>query len=313
MKNVTNDFISILESYGLKAKVVSIDHLGEIQSEIAKTKNENRDVADNLGRYLNEFSYEAPKNLSNAKSIIIVAVPQPIVRITFTLGIKKHVVLMPPMYLLNSSLEQESKQKKILEVSSILEKILSPQNYKAIKTNLPCKLLAVKSGLSKYGRNNISYIKDLGSFYWLGAYLSDLPCEMDSWGEASVMDICEDCNLCLKNCPTGAIANDRFLIHADKCITLHNESTRVFPEWIATKWHNSIIGCMRCQLICPANKNHIKALEDLVEFSASETKMILAGIPLAELPQITYEKLETLSFVECFDLLSRNLKVLIGN
>ena len=301
----------MLESYGLKARVVSINHLKEIQSEIEKIKNENKDVADNLGRYLNEFSYEASENLSEARSIIIVALPQPIVRITFTLGIKKHVVLMPPMYLLNSSLEQESKQKKILEVSSILEIILSSQNYKAIKANLPCKLLTSKSGLSEYGRNNISYIKGAGSFYWLGVYLSDLPCEKDSWGEASIMDICENCNLCLKNCPTGALSSDRFLIHADKCISFHNESTRVFPEWIAPKWHNSIIGCMRCQLICPANKNHINDIEDLMEFNDSETRMILAETPLAELPKITYEKLEAISFVECFDLLSRNLKALI--
>lgn len=220
---------------------------------------------------------------------------------------------MPPIYLFNTSSELGDKQKKIAETTGILEKILFPENFKVIKTNLPGKLLAVKSGLGVYGKNNICYINGQGSFYWIGVYISNMPCENDTWHECTIMGICENCDLCLKNCPTGAIANDRFVIHPNKCISLYNESKEVFPEWLNTNWHNSLMGCMRCQITCPANKNYIKNVEDFAEFDDWETRMILAKTPLDELHEITYRKLESISFIEDYDLLARNLNVLIRN
>ena len=197
-------------------------------------------------------------------------------------------------------------------MTSIIENILSDKNLRVKKINLPCKLIASRSGLAQYGKNNICYINNESSFYWMGVYISDMPCEKDSWQESKVMDICTKCNLCTKNCPTGAIANDRFLIHASKCITLHNESEKDFPIWVNKKNHNSIIGCMRCQIVCPINRNQIKDIEDLCEFDEKETRMILAKAPLSEFLDVTYKKLELINFIEYYDLLARNLDVLIG-
>lgn len=311
MVNDTNNFIKQIEAYGFKARVVSIEHIEEMQSEIENTKINYKDVNNYIGKYLNGFNYKIPENFLKAKSIIVIAVPQPIVRIHFTLGIKKHIVIMPPMYLFNSSSEREEKQKKIVEVTTILEKVLSSENYQAIKINLPCKLLAVNSGLGTYGKNNICYINSQSSFYWIGAYISNMPCENDSWQKCTTMDMCENCDLCLKNCPTSAIANDRFIIHANKCITLHNESKEDFPKWLNSKWHNSIIGCMRCQIVCPVNRNYIKNIKDFAEFDNRETKMILDKTPLEELPETTYRKLKLINFIEDYGLLARNLNVLI--
>lgn len=312
MGNATNDFITQIESHGFKVRVISIEHIEEIQSDIENTKQTHKDVNNYIGKYLNKFNYKIPENLLEAKSIIVVAVPQPIVRIHFTLNRKKHAVIMPPMYLLNTSSELEEEQKKISEVTTILQEVLTPKNCKVVKTNLPCKLIAVKSGLGAYGKNNICYINSESSFYWIGVYISDMLCENDSWQKSTTMEMCESCDLCLKNCPTGAITNDRFIIHANKCITLQNESKKDFPKWLEPKWHNSIIGCMRCQIVCPANKNHIKDVEDFAEFDDWETRMILEKTPLGELPKITYRKLELINFIEDYDLLARNLNVLIN-
>lgn len=313
MENHAVNFINRIEAYGFKARVISIKHMEELQLQIENTKQTHEDINAYIGKYLNKFNYDIPNNFFEAKSIIVIAVPQPIARIHFTLGLKKHTVIMPPMYLLNASFEFEKKHKKIAEVTAILEKILYSENFKVIKSNIPCKLTAVKSGLGVYGRNNICYINGESSFYWIGTYISDMPCENDSWQEYTIMDTCKNCDLCLKNCPTGAIAEDRFIIHANKCITLQNESREAFPKSLNTKWHNCLIGCMRCQIICPSNKNYIRNIEDITEFDDWETRRILAKIPLAELPETTYKKLELISFIEDYDLLARNLNVLIGN
>ncbi|MDV3425769.1 MAG: 4Fe-4S binding protein [Bacillota bacterium] len=310
MVSITNDFINQIEAHGFKAGIISIKHIEEIQADIETTKKNYKDVNTYIGKYLNKFDYNTAENLSKAKSIIVVAVPQPIIRIYFTLGGKRRAVIMPPMYLLNASVELEEKHKKICEVTSIVENILLCKNFKVKKINLPCKLIATRSGLGQYGKNNICYINNESSFYWMGVYISDMPCENDSWQEADSMDVCTNCNLCIKNCPTGAITNDRFVIHASKCITLQNESEKDFPKWLNTKWNNSIIGCMRCQIICPVNRDSIKNVEDLTEFNERETKMILSKTPLDELPETTYRKLELINFIEYYDLLARNLTFL---
>lgn len=313
MSNIANKLIEQINEYGFEASVISINHINELQYDIENIQNKYEDVNINLSRYLNKFDYEILKKFPEVSSIIVIAVPQPIVRIHFTLGSKKHAVIMPPMYLFNSSVEYEYKQENIAKITSVINKILTPQNYKVMKTNLPCKPAAVRSGLGVYGKNNICYINSQSSFYWLGVYVSDMPCENKPLKKYSTMDMCKNCDLCLKNCPAGAIANDRFIVHADKCITLQNESTNDFKNWIEPKWHNSIIGCMRCQIICPVNKNSIRNIKDLAEFDDLETKMILAETPLSELSSITYKKLKEINFIEYYDLLARNLNVLIKN
>lgn len=311
MGYTTENFIKKVEKYGYKVRVISFSHIEEIKSDIENTKRIYSDVNDNVGRYINGFNYNGQKSLLEDKSIIVVAVPQPIGRIHFSMGVKKLTAILPPMYLYNTGVELEEKHKKISKVTTILKNILSEDNYKVTKTNLPCKLIAVRSGLGAYGRNNICYINNESSFYWIGIYVSDMPCEDDSWQGQAVMDACEKCDLCMKNCPTGAIGKDRFIVHADRCITIHNERDKDFPQYINPKWHNSLIGCMRCQIICPVNKNYIKNVEDLVEFDDSETRAIFAKTPLAELPEATYKKIELISFTDYYELLARNLDVLI--
>jgi epoxyqueuosine reductase len=274
-------------------------------------KQTYEDINVNIGKYLNKFDYKVSDDFLKPKSIIIIAVPQPIARVYFTLGLKRHAVIMPPMYLLNSSSEFEKKHKKITEVTEIVKNILSCENFKVVKVNIPCKPIAVKSGLGTYGRNNICYINGESSFYWLGVYISDMPCEDDSWGKYTIMDTCKNCDLCLKNCPTGAIGEDRFIVHANKCITLQNEDSGDFKKSLKPKWHNCLIGCMRCQITCPVNKKYITNIKDITEFNDWETGKILDKTPLEELPETTYKKLESISFIEDYELLARNLKALI--
>lgn len=313
MKSYDSGLIKRLEAYGFKAQVISFKHIREIQLELENTKQTYQDINVYIGKYLDKFKYDISKNLLEAKSIIVVAVPQPIARVHFTLEGKKHSVIMPPMYLLNASSEFEEKHKQIAEITGILEKELSSENFKVIKSNIPCKLTAVKSALGKYGKNNICYINGESSFYWLGVYISDMPCENDSWQEhAATMDACRSCDLCLKNCPMGAITTDRFPIHANKCTTLQNESKKDFSKSLKSNWHNCLIGCIRCQIICPANKGYIKNVEDIIEFDELETRAILNKTPLDELTETTFGKLESISFIEDYDLLARNLKVLIN-
>jgi ferredoxin len=84
-------------------------------------------------------------------------------------------------------------------------------------TGLPLKRIAVQSGLAEYGRNNITYVSGMGSRLQLESFLTDMPCEATDWREPVTASMCENCTLCLDNCPTGAQRKDRFLLDSLKC------------------------------------------------------------------------------------------------
>ena len=113
----------------------------------------------------------------------------------------------------------------------------------------------------------------MGSFIQLVAFFSDLPCPEDTWREPVMLERCQKCKACVNNCPTGAIPTDRFLLHAERCLVFFNERPPEypFPEWVAPSAHNSLIGCMTCQQVCPENKVFLDQFADEVAFSHEET------------------------------------------
>jgi epoxyqueuosine reductase len=126
-----------------------------------------------------------------------------------------------------------------------------------------------------------------------------------------MMEACRDCHACRTNCPTHAIPSDRFVLRADLCLVFHNEKTGdiPFPTWMNPSWHNSVIGCMLCQRVCPENVKFILANEEREEFSEEETAMLLKGADRDRLPAATTDKLRHLDLLEDLGLLPRNLGV----
>jgi len=150
----------------------------------------------------------------------------------------------------------------------------------------------------------------MGSFHRLIAFISDLPCPDGIWEESKMLEQCDQCNACMKACPTGAIAPDRFLLHGDRCLTFHNERKPAFPNWIKPSWHNCLVGCLYCQKACPVNKDYVKRVEDGPVFSEEETAYFLQDIPRDNPPQDTIAKIERLDIIGYLDVIGRNLKVL---
>lgn len=125
------------------------------------------------------------------------------------------------------------------------------------------------------------------------------------------MDLCDSCEECLRNCPTGAITGSRFLLRAETCLTYHNESKDDFPEWINPDWHHCLIGCMRCQSVCPMNADVDGKYEDRLSFTEEETALLIGDEPLEKLPAETTAKLSSLGLTEEQPILRRNLRMLL--
>ena len=273
-----------------------------MQKEIEKRYKQGAFCEEFYQERLTYFDFSVPESLPKAESIIMAAAPQPQIRVGFSLDGKSYHFLIPPTYSYDTD-EQ---------ARNLLLSVLKPEGYNLVDTKLPVKLLAVHSGLAGYGKNNITYINGMGSFHRLKAFYTDLPCTEDKWIELKAVERCTNCSACVNICPGGAISRDRFLIHAERCLTFHNERQNEFPEWIDPSSHNCLIGCLDCQLVCPLNKDFINWIENQEEFSEEETNLILQGKPKHKLPLETVKKIQRLNLLEDLDLLSRNLKVLFN-
>ena len=298
---INGQLVEHIKKQGWQGAIVSIGRVKDLETEIGSRRQKGLLDPVLFDKYLASFDFSCERRLADARSLIIVAVPQPQVRVVFETGHDSFPVMIPPTYA--CSIDQQ--------VSAKLDSFLSSTSYHFKKVRLPEKLLAVRSGLARYGKNNISYIPDLGSFYRPVVFISNVPCEADSWREPTVMTECEKCTACLQACPTSAISSQRFQLHAERCLTFCNESTRDFPDWLRPAWHNSLVGCMICQKVCPVNKAVVKWIEPGETFNANETELILNGTSNELLPRPTVEKLKRQDLTEYYDVLGRNLKALI--
>ena len=127
-----------------------------------------------------------------------------------------------------------------------------------------------------------------------------------------MMERCLNCKACLVSCPLEAIDERRFLLHAEHCLTFHNEHGIDFPKNIDRLFHHSLFGCLRCQIVCPENKKTFKWFEEREQFSEYETSVILNGISLEQIPNSTKMKLSRLGLIDDYSLLARNLSVLLN-
>jgi epoxyqueuosine reductase len=291
---------------GYAVRVVPSEHVDELREGI-EASHRNGMLDEGLYKeYLSGFVFSPPESLPEARSLIVAAMRQPQVCFTFTFNEKPVRVTVPPTYLHG--------RENDLKVQESLAAILGPEGYHVAPTVLPKKLLAVRSGLASYGKNNVTYVEGMGSFHRLTAFYSDMPCGgKDSWREMKALERCDDCGACARICPTGAIAPERFMLHAERCIVFHNEHPGEvpFPGWLDPSWHNCLVGCMQCQKVCPENKPYLKQAEEGSTFSAKETALILEGTKKDQLPPAMAKKLEESDLLYLLDVLPRNLNALL--
>ena len=293
-------------NHGDMFQIVPVSRLQDIAEDIKNLKSSG--FLNSFQEYIVNDLYmlDVPDAGFEILSIIIVASPSPaLVKIIFNRKGKRLPLMLPAAYI--------DKKSAPAGIEHYLNEYLSPRGYHVkYAPQLPRKLLAVRSGLGLYGRNNICYVQDMGSFLNLAPFYSDVPVKEPSWHIIRQMDLCKECKVCLVNCPTAAISNDRFLIDNERCLTYFNEAGGEydFPEWIDPSSHNAIYGCLKCQTVCPVNKEFLDNIVEPVEFTEAETLLLVEGKPLEKFPDVLVQKINTIDMLPYLSALPRNLKVL---
>lgn len=287
-------------SKGIRLEILPVELLADIKADIEALSR-----AEELNGYqqwiINDrYVLEVPKLDFKAKSIVIAACELSLSKAVFTDG---HATL------------QDLFEYPKLKLTDELGRLFEAEGYHLRFMNwLPQKRLAVCSGLAEYGRNNITYAEGWGSFIKLAAFFSDAPWSSYTWRGVKDMDACEKCGACVRSCPTGAILPDRFLIDNERCMTRVVEAgTEDFPEWVPRSALHHITGCLRCQAVCPANRDKLSNITESVLFPEEETALLLKGLKREELPQSLLRKLEYYDVDWVLKSFPRNLKAMFEN
>lgn len=147
----------------------------------------------------------------------------------------------------------EVMKEKLFQLYNWLDERLGGISGRAFVDSAPVmdKAWARRSGLGWQGKHSNLINRNLGSFFFIGELIVDVPLPADG----PVPDYCGSCTRCIDACPTDAIYQPH-AVDATRCIsylTIENRDADL-PVELKPGVGNWIFGCDVCQDVCPWNK-----------------------------------------------------------
>ena len=105
---------------------------------------------------------------------------------------------------------------------------------------------AIAAGFGELGRNGLVISKEFGPRFRLGCVTTDLPLLTDKPVKLGVAEYCINCQVCLRACPTGAIASEPRVVRGVKKYAIDGTKCRPY-----TLYNH---GCAVCLKACVLNK-----------------------------------------------------------
>ena len=147
----------------------------------------------------------------------------------------------------------EVMKEKLFRLFAWLDERLGDVHGRAFVDSAPVmdKAWARRSGLGWMGKHTNLINRSLGSFFFLGELIIDVPLPPDG----PIPDYCGSCTRCLDACPTDAIVQP-YVVDANRCIsylTIEHRGDDI-PRELQSGMGTWIFGCDVCQDVCPWNK-----------------------------------------------------------
>ncbi len=144
-------------------------------------------------------------------------------------------------------------KEKLYQLFAWLEAQVGEVHGRAFVDSAPVmdKAWARRSGLGWIGKNTNLINRRMGSFFFIGELIVDVPLPPDG----PIPDYCGSCTRCIDACPTGALVQP-YVLDARRCIsylTIEHRDDDI-PAELQARMGNWIFGCDICQEVCPWNK-----------------------------------------------------------
>ncbi len=122
------------------------------------------------------------------------------------------------------------------------------------------KNLAYSAGLGFYGKNTLIINPRLGSYFFIGYVLTDLPLEEDK----PLPDTCLGCGRCVSACPGNALDGGFKL---ERCASHINQKKGELTDGEKAILRSSgyAFGCDICQRVCPHNRELPSPMPEFLE------------------------------------------------
>lgn len=124
----------------------------------------------------------------------------------------------------------------------------------ADQNGLVDRAAAHRAGIGWWGRNANLLVPGAGSWFVLGAIVTDADLPPS---DGPVADSCRTCRNCVPACPTGAIVDDG-VIDARRCLAWLVQDTGVFPRAHRIALGDRLYGCDDCQDACPPGRSSVR-------------------------------------------------------
>jgi ferredoxin len=111
-----------------------------------------------------------------------------------------------------------------------------------------CIPIAIDAGMGELSRMGALITKELGPCLKLATITTDLPLAFNPPVDIGVEEFCQDCKICAKNCPSGAIS------HGGKVVVRGVEKWKIKPEACYRIWNETGTDCGICIATCPWTK-----------------------------------------------------------
>ncbi len=140
--------------------------------------------------------------------------------------------------------------------------VLRADGWRAVvvadQNHLVDRAVAHRAGLGWYGKSSLLLLPGAGSWFVLGAVVTDAP--LSPTAAEPMADGCGSCTRCIEACPTGAIVAPG-VVDARRCLAWIVQAPGPVPREHRVGLGDRIYGCDECQDVCPPNRVELRRHE----------------------------------------------------